>query len=345
MNRAATGPPPAESRESQPSPRESPARSVWMKARCAQWPGPAGLPTLRPRATLGGVSPAPPSTPASVDAFIQRWSASTAHERAVYQHFFVELCDLLEVPRPDPATRETFGFEKLVVIPHGDGRETPRWIDFYKRGAFVLEAKQGSDAGDATIGTARRGTGSWAGAMRAAWAQALQYALHLPDDRPPFLITCDIGHVFEVWTGFSGHYGDYGARRTVPFAELANPATRKWLRTIFLDPWSLDPSRHAARVTGEVAVRLAALARTLEARTPENRTQDDRARDPAEVAGFLMRCIFTMFAEDIGLIPTGLLRDALRNHWLPHPETFVDGLGALWEAWIKANVSGCRASS
>jgi hypothetical protein len=262
------------------------------------------------------------TTPTPADAFIQRWSASTAHERAVYQHFFVELCDLLDVPRPDPAVREVFGFEKLVVIPHGDGRETPRWIDFYKRGAFVLEAKQGSDAGDATIGTARRGTPGWAAAMRRAWAQALNYALHLPDDRPPFLITCDIGHVFEVWTGFAGHYGDYGARRTVPFAELANPATREWLRTIFLDPWSLDPSRHAARVTGEVAIRLAALARTLE-------KQD---RDPGLVAGFLMRCIFTMFAEDVGLVPKGLFRDALRQHWIPHPETFTEGIGGLWEA-------------
>jgi hypothetical protein len=36
--------------------------------------------------------------------------------------------------------------------------------------------------------------------------------------------------------------------------------------TVFLDPLSLDPSRHAAKVTRDIAARLAELARSLEAR-------------------------------------------------------------------------------
>ena len=36
-------------------------------------------------------------------AFIDRWAASGAAERANYQLFLSELCDLLDVPRPNPA--------------------------------------------------------------------------------------------------------------------------------------------------------------------------------------------------------------------------------------------------
>ena len=57
---------------------------------------------------------------------------------------------------------------------------------------------------------------------------------------------------------------------------------------------SLDPSRHAAKVTREIAEHMAILARSLEV----------AGHTPTAVAGFLMRCLFTMFAEDVNLIPT-----------------------------------------
>lgn len=37
------------------------------------------------------------------EAFIERWSLSGGAERANYQLFLAELCDLIDVPRPDPA--------------------------------------------------------------------------------------------------------------------------------------------------------------------------------------------------------------------------------------------------
>jgi len=45
-------------------------------------------------------------TPSDVDAFLARWQPSGGHERANYQLFLTELCDLLDVPRPDPARPE-----------------------------------------------------------------------------------------------------------------------------------------------------------------------------------------------------------------------------------------------
>ena len=81
-----------------------------------------------------------------LDAFIARWRASSAAERANYVLFLSELCSVLELERPNPQTsdpaRDAYVFEKPAPLVHGaTGR-----IDLYKRGCFVLEAKQGSDA-------------------------------------------------------------------------------------------------------------------------------------------------------------------------------------------------------
>jgi hypothetical protein len=74
--------------------------------------------------------------------------------------------------------------------------------------------------------------------------------------------------------------------------ELAIPENQARFRAVWLDPHSLDPSRHTAKVTREVAAKLALLARNLELTHPAK-----------EVAEFLTRCIFTSFAEDVKLLP------------------------------------------
>lgn len=56
---------------------------------------------------------------AAVDAFIARWGSSAGAERANYQIFLAELCDLLGVPRPDPSVADeasnTYVFDKAVT--------------------------------------------------------------------------------------------------------------------------------------------------------------------------------------------------------------------------------------
>ena len=82
--------------------------------------------------------------------FLTRWADSGAAERANYQLFLSELCDILTVPRPDPTRADdrdnSYVFEKPVTFTSPDGTQTTGRIDLYKRSAFVLEAKQGSDA-------------------------------------------------------------------------------------------------------------------------------------------------------------------------------------------------------
>lgn len=82
--------------------------------------------------------PAPPS-PAILD-FITRWEASGAGERANYQLFLSELCDLLGVSRPEPSRPDdrenSYVFERSVTFYHGDGSASTGRIDLYKRGCY-----------------------------------------------------------------------------------------------------------------------------------------------------------------------------------------------------------------
>ena len=276
-----------------------------------------------------------PTMTANIQPFITRWQASGAAERANYQLFLSELCDVLDVPRPDPTTPDdaanAYVFEKCVPLPSG----SPGRIDLYRRGCFVLEAKQGSDTaanlaaqeaisaeGQARArgrkkGTAARGTAAWDTAMEKARQQAQRYARNLPNEelkeggRPPFLIVVDVGESLTLYSEFTRTGGNYipfpdplAAR--ISLANLADAGQRDVLRAAWLDPMSLDPSRRAARVTRDIADRLARLAKALEKDHPAD-----------AVAHFLMRCLFTMFAEDVGLLPAGsftqLLADSRRN--------------------------------
>ncbi len=258
-----------------------------------------------------------------IDEFLERWNGSPGAERANAQAFIIDLCDLLalERPRVSGPDFEDYRFEKPVKIPHPDGGETNQYIDLYKRGCFVIENKQAADGDTATTSVRRKST-QWQALMERAFVQARRYAINLPEGRPPFVITCDAGYCFEVWSGFGdGGYGQYPAGRRILVTDLARPEVRDELRAIFTDPWSLDPSRRAARVTKEVASHLADLARSLEA----------QGHDPEVVARFLMRCLFTMFAEDVGLLEDQLFARTLHDVWLPHPERFPAGIESLWK--------------
>ena len=90
--------------------------------------------------------PAPPAAspadqpsvdPAAVEAYIARWRAATGSERANYQLFVGQLCDLLGLPAPEPARGEAaenaYCFERRVLFRHGDGDESAGFIDCYRR--------------------------------------------------------------------------------------------------------------------------------------------------------------------------------------------------------------------
>ncbi|MEG3935452.1 MULTISPECIES: DNA methyltransferase [unclassified Microcoleus] len=256
-----------------------------------------------------------------VETFITRWAGSSGNERANYQLFFAEMCDALGVDRPFDKGRipnDPYCFDKDVKIFHPSGKVTPGFIDFYKAEHFLIEAKQGGTT--SKKGTAKRGTNTYLREMEKAFVQAIAYTRSL-SSKPPFLLTCDIGDHFELWMGFSGDYGGYGARREIGLIELLKADVFDLFVDIFSNPQQRNPEKIAARVTREVAADLAELAKRMEANV-----------DPQQVAQFLMRCIFTMFAEDVGLLKEHLFTQALETRWILNPKTFKPEVEALWEA-------------
>ncbi len=65
----------------------------------------------------------PEPSPQAITAFIQRWQSSGAAERANYQLFLAELCDVLGVEHPHPTTpdeaQNACVFKKASPLPHG----------------------------------------------------------------------------------------------------------------------------------------------------------------------------------------------------------------------------------
>lgn len=287
-----------------------------------------------------------PTTTAAVADFLRRREASGAAERANYQLFLSELCDLLDVARPEPTRPDdrdnAYVFERSVTFRHGDGTTSTGRIDLYKQGHFVCEAKQGSDQPSeksplavkeegvrwptAKRGTAVRGTKGWDLAMVKAKGQAEQYARALPlnEGWPPFLVVVDVGHAIEIYSEFSctgKTYLPFPDPRSHRFllADLETPEVRERLRLVWSDPHALDPAKHSARVTRQVANRLALLAKSLE----------QTGHSAEKVGNFLKRCLFTMFAEDVGLIPHHSFTELLVS-LRGKPETFAPMAESLW---------------
>jgi hypothetical protein len=272
-------------------------------------------------------------TPAAVEAFISRWENSGASERANYQMFLAELCDVLQVPRPDPTTADPEGnryvFDRAITRVHPDGTAVTNYIDFYKAAHFVWETKQGVD--DATPATksghGRRGTAAFDRALERAYHQARDYITHLPSGhgRPPFLVVCDVGHSIDLYSEFTCTGGRYERfpdpkHHRIQLADLRKPEIRDRLRLVFTDPHALDPSKVAAKVTRDIANRLAKLAKSLES----------DGHDPQIIAGFLQRCLFTMFAEDIGLLPDDGFKNLVAKS-RENPKGFPVLISALWQ--------------
>jgi type II restriction/modification system DNA methylase subunit YeeA len=215
--------------------------------------------------------------PITPQQFIVKWKKADLSERAAYQQHFLDLCELLQHPKPadvDPAGL-WFTFEKGVEKTDGG----QGWADVWLQGKFSWEYKGKHKD------------------LKAAYQQLLKYRESL--ENPPLLIVCDLDR-FEIHTNFTGT-----VKTVYPFDldGLADPKNIAFLRNVFYNPDALKPGQTQKALTEEVAAKFAKLADGMRAR--------GIAADHA--AHFLMKLMFCMFAEDIDLLPHDLFARTVAN--------------------------------
>jgi type II restriction/modification system DNA methylase subunit YeeA len=213
----------------------------------------------------------------NIHEFIQKWSRVSLTERSASQQHFLDLCEVLGHPKPAAADPkgEWFTFEK-GASKRGGGEG---WADVWKRGFFGWEYKGRHKD------------------LEAAYDQLLKYRESL--ENPPLLVVCDMDRLV-VHTNFTGTRTDV---HDIPLAKLAEPQNFEILRSVFEAPGKLKPGVTNEAITQEAAQKVADIAESLRG----------RGLDPHEVARFLDRIVFALFAEDVGLLPPEIFSRLVRQ--------------------------------
>lgn len=213
--------------------------------------------------------------------FVTKWKRAAARERQSVQEHFLDLCSLVSHPTPiefDPRGEE-FAFEMgATKATGGQG-----WADVAKLGYFAWEYKGKH------------------GNLEKAYVQLLRYRDSLQN--PPLLIVSDINTII-----IRTNYTNYKTQvYTLTLDDLATPHGIQILHDVFYEPEKLRPRETLQAVTEKAASEFSQLAINL-------RKYGD---DPQQVAHFLIRILFCLFAQDIGLLPQGLfarLMEQSRNN-------------------------------
>ncbi|HLL16258.1 MAG TPA: DNA methyltransferase [Pyrinomonadaceae bacterium] len=206
----------------------------------------------------------------TIAEFVAKWRKVELTERSASQQHFLDLCEVFGHPKPAEADAagEWFTFERGATKQEG-GRG---WADVWKRDFFGWEYKGKHKD------------------LRAAYTQLLQYREAL--ENPPLLVVCDMERI-RIHTNFTATVNKV---YEIPLAEMDAPRNIEIMRWLFHEPERLRPGTTSEDITAEVAERLAGVAQSLRG----------RGLDPMEVARFLDRIVFCLFAEDVGLLPRQL---------------------------------------
>jgi hypothetical protein len=235
--------------------------------------------------------------------FLAKWRHAELKERSASQSHFNDLCALLGVVDPvsaDPKG-EWFTFEKgASKTSGGEG-----WADVWRKGHFAWGYK------------GRRKD------LKAAFNQLLQYSVAL--ENPPLLIVSDMDRILihTNWTNTVQEVHEFATE------DLIDGHNREWLKQAFTDPEAFRPTKTRQALTEETAGEFAGLAQRLR----------DRGNEAHQVAHFVNRLVFCMFAEDVGLLPDHLFTRMLERS-RPKPETFVANAEMLFAAMATGGAVG-----
>jgi type II restriction/modification system DNA methylase subunit YeeA len=259
-----------------------------------------------------------------VITFVAKWKAVELSERSAAQAHFLDLCALLGHDTPASADPKGtwFTFEKGVRKRGGDKSERPKgkgehgWADVWKKDFFAIEYK-------------RKGR-----SLQDAYRQLQAYRDDL--DNPDILMVCDL-NIFQIHAVFNGtphtiyEFDLDGLERGLPIPGKCSRPPLEVLRAMFFDPAKLRPNITTADITKEAAEEFAKLREDL----------CQRGLDLGQVARFLIRMVFCMFAEDVGLLPeklfTRLVQIIVK---LKRPEIFTKQLTDLFRQMASGGFFG-----
>jgi hypothetical protein len=215
--------------------------------------------------------------------FVAKWAKIQQKERATAQSHFNDVCALAGHPTPleyDPGGRD-FSFEIQAEKPAGE----KGYADVFFRGRFIWEYKGPHKD------------------LARAYRQLQLYREAL--DNPPLLITSDL-HTIEIHTNFTNRPV---VRTVVTLDDIAAGPGVEVLRRVFYDVDSFRPERTREVITNASADSFLAVAEQMK----QHQRLTGEAYTPEQLAHFLVRLLFCLFAEDLGLLPGKVLTEAVRR--------------------------------
>ncbi|HNE03511.1 MAG TPA: hypothetical protein PLT08_03255 [Anaerolineales bacterium] len=241
----------------------------------------------------------------TVKQFIEKWSKMELRERASSQSHFNDVCALIGHATPtdiDP-TGEFFTFEANV---DKDTEKKHGWADAWYKGKFIWEYK----------GPHKN--------LDVAYQQLLRYRESLGN--PPLLITSDTQKII-IHTNFTNT-----AKRieVIDFDRLQKDGLQL-LENAFHNPDAFKPSETQEKITEKTADAFVSFARDLQ-------EWGKRTYHPERLAHFVVRILFCLFAEDIGLLPDKVFTELIRVRYKDQTtEQFVKSLRILFAAMKNGN--------
>jgi type II restriction/modification system DNA methylase subunit YeeA len=231
----------------------------------------------------------------TAEAFIAKWSQVDLTERSAAQAHFLDLCELVGHPKPQEADPkgEWFTFERGASKQSGgDG-----WADVWKKDFFGWEYKGRHKDLDA------------------AYDQLLEYRADL--NNPPLLVVCDMD-IIRIRTNFNN-----APTRThqISLDTIGQPRSLEILDAVFHAPDKLRPGVTSEVITQKASGHFAEIAESMR----------KRGLEPQAVAHFLVRVVFCLFAEDVGLLERGLFT-RLVTRVGSDPKKFARHVGDLFSA-------------
>ncbi|MCA9942171.1 MAG: class I SAM-dependent DNA methyltransferase [Anaerolineales bacterium] len=215
--------------------------------------------------------------------FVAKWSQIQQKETAVSQSHFNDICRLVghQTPLEYDPSGERFSFETQTAKPDG----AKGFADVFFREKFIWEYKGPHKDLDK------------------AYQQLQLYREAL--ENPPLLITSDI-HTIVIHTNFNNYPIQ---RHALTFDDILKGDGVEKLTWVFFEPERFKPAKTRQNITKATADSLLNVANEMK---KHRDLLGEGSFSNEQLAHFLVRLLFALFAEDMGLLPDNLFTQIVK---------------------------------